>query len=176
MAAPEGNQYAVGNPGGGRPTLYNEQTAELAYRLCMLGLTDKELGIALGVSETTINAWKQKHEEFSEALTRGKVIADADVAVSLYKRATGYSHEATKIFMPAGADAPVYAPYTEHYPPDTGAALHWLANRQPAKWRNKQEHEHTGNVTLEALFARKATLKEARDQRRQEGHGPLEDV
>jgi len=41
----------------------------------------------------------------------------------------GYTHEATKIFMPAGAEAPVYAPYTEHYPPDTHAASLWLRNR-----------------------------------------------
>jgi hypothetical protein len=32
---------------------------------------------------------------------------------------------------------PVYAEYTEHYPPDTGAASLWLRNRQPEKWRDK---------------------------------------
>jgi hypothetical protein len=51
------------------------------------------------------------------------------VAEKLYHRACGYSREAVKIFMPAGAEAPIYAPYTEHYPPDTTAALRWLQNR-----------------------------------------------
>jgi hypothetical protein len=48
--------------------------------------------------------------------------------------------------VPAGADAPVYAPYTEHYPPETQAASLWLRNRQPAKWRDRQEVNHTGTM------------------------------
>ena len=44
------------------------------------------------------------------------------------------------------AEAPVYAPYTEHYPPDTQAASLWLRNRQPAKWRDRQEVNHTGTM------------------------------
>src|ERR1700704_6599650 len=50
-----------------------------------------------------------------------------------------YSHTAVKIFLPSGASEPVYAPYTQHYPPDTKAALRWLMNRQPALWRDRQE-------------------------------------
>jgi hypothetical protein len=34
----------------------------------------------------------------------------------LYERANGYSYDAVKIFMPAGAKKPVYAPYVEHVP------------------------------------------------------------
>jgi hypothetical protein len=40
---------------------------------------------------------------------------------------------ASTIARPAGAEAPVNAPYTEHYPPDTQAASLWLRNRQPAR-------------------------------------------
>lgn len=144
MGAPKGNRHAAGNKGGGRPTIYTAETAAFGYRLALLGLTDEEIGHALGVSETTINAWKTRHIEFSEALIRGKVVADAKVASSMYERACGYSHDAVKIFMPAGALEPVYAPYIERYPPDTQAASLWLRNRQPAKWRDKQEHEHSG--------------------------------
>lgn len=97
-----------------------------------------------GVAESTLNLWKHEHGDFSESITRGKAVADANVAERLYRRAMGYSHEAVKIFMPAGADEPVYAQYTEHYPPDTPAASLWLRNRQSAKWRDKVDHEHTG--------------------------------
>jgi hypothetical protein len=54
---------------------------------------------------------------------------------SLYMRGVGYSYDAVKIFMPAGAKKPVYAPYIEHIPPDTTAAIFWLKNRDPAHWR-----------------------------------------
>jgi hypothetical protein len=61
------------------------------------------------------------------------------VAESLYRRAIGYEHSAVKIFMPAGATEPVYAPYTEHYPPDTAASFIWLKNRRKQDWRDKSE-------------------------------------
>jgi hypothetical protein len=48
--------------------------------------------------------------------------------------------------MPAGAEAPVYAPYTEHYPPDTKAALAWLSRRQPGSWRERQQVDVTGTI------------------------------
>lgn len=126
----------------GRPTDYKSQHAEQAYKLALLGLTDVQMADIFGVAESTFNLWKLKHEEFSESLTRGKSLADAQVAESLYKRACGYSHKAVKIFNSDGA--PLIVPYTEHYPPDTPAATLWLKNRQPDKWRDKQDHEHTG--------------------------------
>jgi hypothetical protein len=128
----------------GRPTDYRDEYAEQAYKLALLGLTDAEIASFFGVVEDTVNEWKQVHPEFSVSINRGKLPADGNVAEKMYRRAMGYSHEAVKIFMPAGADEPVYAPYTEHYPPDTQAASLWLRNRQPAKWRDKQEHEHGG--------------------------------
>lgn len=128
----------------GRPSSYREEYAEQTYKLCLLGATDKELADFFGVVEPTVNNWKKDHPAFLESITRGKMAADADVAEKLYHRALGYSHAAVKIFMPAGASEPVYADYTEHYPPDTQAASLWLRNRQSGKWRDKQDHEHTG--------------------------------
>ncbi len=68
------------------------------------------------------------------------------MAESLYRRGLGYEHLATKIFMPAGATEPVYAPYVEHYPPDTNAALGWLSRRQPALWKERQVVDVTASV------------------------------
>jgi hypothetical protein len=54
----------------------------------------------------------------------------------------GYDYDAVKIFMPAGAKTPIYAPYVEHVPPDPAAGMFWLKNRQPDKWRDVQQLEH----------------------------------
>jgi hypothetical protein len=124
----------------GRPSSYRAEYAEQAYKFCLLGATDVEMAGFFGVSEQTLNAWKSRHSEFLESITRGKAIADAEVADRLYQRALGYSHDAVKIFMPQGAAEPVYAPYVEHYPPDTQAASLWLRNRQSSKWRDRVEH------------------------------------
>jgi hypothetical protein len=95
------------------------------------------------VKVSTIYCWKKAHPEFSEALKKGKTLADAEVAEKLYHRACGYSHPAVKIFQYEGT--PVEVPYTEHYPPDTTAAIFWLKNRQPSKWRDKRESEISGS-------------------------------
>lgn len=137
----------------GRPTLYREEYVDLVYKLCLLGATDAEMADIIGVAKSTFELWQTQHEEFSDAIARGKTKADADIAEKLYHRARGYSHDAVKIFMPAGASEPVYAPYVEHYPPDTQAASLWLRNRQPARWRDKMDHEHTGKLTLEQMVA-----------------------
>ena len=84
--------------------------------------------------------------EFSQALTRGGAQADANVAESLYRRSLGYEHLATKIFMPAGATEPVYAPYVEKFAPDTTAALGWLSRRQPERWKERQQVDISGTL------------------------------
>lgn len=134
----------------GRPTDYRPEYVDQAEKLCKLGATDKELADFFDVNPDTIYEWKNKYPEFSESIKKGKDIADAEVADKLFKRATGYSHSAVKIFNNQGKV--ITAPYTEHYPPDTTAAIFWLKNRQPKKWRDKQEVEHGVNDTLGELL------------------------
>lgn len=132
----------------GRPSSYSEEFAKQAEKLSALGATDMEMADFFEVDVRTIYRWKHDHEEFCQALNAGKTKADERVVNSLYQRAVGYEQEAVKIFMPAGAEAPVYAPYREKVAPDTTAAIFWLKNRQPEQWRDKQELEHKGQVTL----------------------------
>lgn len=124
---------------GGRPSEYREEYANEAYKLCLLGATDKALADFFGVAESTINKWKIDHKEFSESLKGGKDDADATVADSLFKRANGYEHNAVKIFADAKTGAEMAVSYVERYPPDTTAMIFWLKNRQPEKWRDRQE-------------------------------------
>lgn len=124
----------------GRKTKYRRGTPQLAYRLALLGLTDKELARALGVGYNTLKIWKMKHPKFKAAIKNGKVPADAKVARALYQRATGYSHPDIHITVIHGEV--IITPITKHYPPDTGAAIFWLKSRQG--WREVQTHEHTG--------------------------------
>lgn len=132
----------------GRPSSYSDEFAKQAEKLSALGATDMEMADFFEVDVRTIYRWKHDHDEFCQALNAGKSKADERVINSLYQRAVGYEQEAVKIFMPAGADAPVYAPYREKVAPDTTAAIFWLKNRQPEQWRDKQELEHKGAITL----------------------------
>ncbi len=126
----------------GRPTSYKVEYTEQAFKLCLLGATDADLADFFEVSEKTINTWKDAHPEFLQSLKAGKDEADANVGERLYQRAMGYEHPEDKIFMHEGK--PVVVPTVKHYPPDTTACIFWLKNRQRDRWRDKQDHEHTG--------------------------------
>lgn len=128
----------------GRPSAYSVQIAEKAYAIAQGGATVEEIAAGLGIARQTFYDWRAAHPEFLEATRLGKEAADERVERSLYERAIGYRHPSVKIFMPAGAAAPVYAEYVEQFPPDTQAASLWLRNRQPEKWRDKVDHEITG--------------------------------
>jgi hypothetical protein len=102
----------------------------------LLGATDEEMAAFFSVATSTFYLWQRKHPEFRQALKEGKLVADATVAESLYKRALGYSHKAVKIVADAKTGTEHIVPYTEHYPPDTTAAIFWLKNRRRADWRD----------------------------------------
>lgn len=132
----------------GAPTKYEPQFAEEARQLCLLtGATNVDLAKHFGVSQTTIKTWYKEKPEFLAAVKAGKLGADMKVAEGLYKRATGFEHhEVTR-----EGDAPfdqatggydkkllkVTKVVTKYIPPDAGAALNWLKNRQPEHWRDK---------------------------------------
>jgi hypothetical protein len=128
----------------GRPTEYREAYINGAQKLARLGATDAEIADFFGVDVRTLYRWKNTHDAFCQALKAGKDEADDRVQRALYHRAIGYEQDAVKIFMPAGASEPVYAPYVEKIAPDTTAAIFWLKNRRPDQWRDRQALELTG--------------------------------
>jgi hypothetical protein len=128
----------------GRPTSFRPEFVAQARKLCELGATDADLADFFNVNRSTIHRWQSAEPAFREALQLGKAAADDRVVRALYNRATGYSHEAVKIFLPKDSAQPVLVPYIEHFPPDTTACIFWLKNRRKDDWRDVQKHEHTG--------------------------------
>jgi hypothetical protein len=97
---------------------------------------------AFDVSVVTIDSWKIRYPEFLGPLKAGKEEADKRVERSLYQRAVGYSYNAVKIFCDKNGNV-TKVPYKEHVPPDVTAQIFWLKNRDPAKWRDAWQLEHT---------------------------------
>jgi hypothetical protein len=123
----------------GRPSKYDKIDLVQVEKLAGLGLIDVEIASVLGIAVSTLNEYKKK-EEFSDALKRGKVRADAKVIESLYLRATGYDHE--DIYFSNYKGEVTATPYVKHYPPDPLSMIFWLKNRRPLEWRDRQETEH----------------------------------
>lgn len=74
----------------GRPTKYKKLDADMAFRLCSKGATDKFLAHILNISKSTLNRWKHNHPYFGDRIKRGRMIACAEVAEALYQRAIGF--------------------------------------------------------------------------------------
>jgi cell fate (sporulation/competence/biofilm development) regulator YmcA (YheA/YmcA/DUF963 family) len=127
----------------GRPTDYRVEYCEQVVKLCKLGAIDTELADFFEVTEQTINNWKNDYPEFFEAIKRGKMLADAEVAEKLFQRATGYNHPEVEIKVIDGEIVEV--PLTKHYAPDTMAIMYWLNNRQRKYWKQKTETGFTDN-------------------------------
>lgn len=126
------------------------------------GATDREIAEECGVTERTLNRWKHTIEGFAEQLKLGKEVADERVEQSLYRRATGYTFDASKVFQYRGQA--VVVEHVEHVPPDTTAAIFWLKNRRKDEWRDKHVVEHEGSVDVAArLEAVRAESQAAED-------------
>ena len=148
QAPPSGDDTARGR---GRPTKYKPEYAKQAAKACEAGFTDRDIAELLGVCEATLNTWKHEHPEFLESVKVGKAAADDRVEQSLYRKATGYSFDAVKIFQNAGEI--IRADYVEHVPPSDTAAIFWLKNRRKEEWRDKTDVEHTGLDAIAAAIA-----------------------
>ena len=104
----------------GRPSDYETWQKEgiLEQKLILVegwkrdGLSDEQIAINLGIAHSTLSDYKNKYPEFSEAIKKGKEVADYEVENALFKTA-----------MEGNVTAQIF----------------WLKNRQKEKWREKQE-------------------------------------
>jgi hypothetical protein len=135
--------------GPGRPTLYQEEFTEQAYKLCLAGATNDDLAEAFDVAPRTIDRWLQNSPAFRDAVRRGRKIADGEVAHKLYCRAVGYTYETGKVLL--GHGVPVSVPQTVHCPPDVRACIFWLRNRQPQQWAEQARPDQGSGLTLQVL-------------------------
>jgi hypothetical protein len=91
-----------------------------AESVAAMGGTNKEIAAALGVSEGTLFNVRKRDPALDAALQSGKDKADLRVVGSLYKKATEDG--------------------------DTTAMIFWLKNRQPDRWRDRQQHDFSGEI------------------------------
>lgn len=148
----------------GAKTKYSPALLPKVEKLLMLGAKDVKLIEFLEIDMATYYRWQKAHPEFREIILHGKDKYDSTVAKSLFRKATGYSHKAEKIFFNAdlakmqvamahanGEPPPkepgvVRVAYTERYAPDTAAISFYLTNRRSQTWKNRNTANIDANV------------------------------
>lgn len=116
------------------------------------GLTDEQISKNIGISRSTLNVWKDRYSDISDALKRGKDVIDRQVENALLKRALGYEYEEVKEKFEDGVITERTVTKKEVVP-DTTAQIFWLKNRKPDKWRDKPGYEDTSELDrLDAIL------------------------
>lgn len=111
----------------------------------MTGLTHADMAKNLGIGVTTFQDYVKAYPLFAAAIKEADSVTDEIVESALFQRATGYEHDDTDIRV---CDKEIImTPIIKKYPPDTTAAIFWLKNRRPDIWRDKQDIEHSGNIS-----------------------------
>lgn len=148
-------------PGPGRDSLYDVSMNDMVRKLALLGLTDKEIAEFFGVTERTLNNWKNEYPAFFQSLSEGKTIADAEVADSLYKRATGEHVIVEKAYRNKTTGEVEIVKITQFIPGESGAAKLWLTNRRRQNWSDSQNVNLTGTLDVTAKEQRDAAVAAA---------------
>lgn len=138
--------------GRGRPTHFDQDKADKILTLARRGMTHKQIAETLNISEKSISNWQKKNFDFLLAFHDAKDLADDLAEVATYRRATGYSHAETKLFVINGEI--VEKEIIKHYPPDASAAKFWLANRRPDKW-SENNAQNPIHVNIENIQEKK---------------------
>lgn len=128
--------FQKGNKHGKGPVnTYRAKNADIARELCQRGLKDIEIADVFGVSQSTLSRWRAKYPLFAEAFRLGKRMAHDRVERSLFEKAIGYEYETERVVQ--GHKVTL----RQQLPPDTAAAIFYLKNRRPMKWKDVQRHE-----------------------------------
>ena len=115
------------------------------------GLTDEQIFKNLGISRDTFYKYKEKYADFSDALKKGKEVADIEVENALFKRAIGYKYkEVIKEVKEIDGKKTTYVKEViKEMPGDVGAQIFWLKNRKSNKWKDKQDIDiEDNNVSI----------------------------
>nr|DAS87516.1 MAG TPA: terminase small subunit [Caudoviricetes sp.] len=115
------------------------------------GLTDEQIFKNLGISKDTFYKYKDKYTDFSDALKKGKEVADIEVENALFKRAIGYKYKEVikEVKEIDGKKSTYVKEVIKEIPGDVGAQIFWLKNRKSSKWRDKQDMDiEDNNVSI----------------------------
>lgn len=122
------------------------------------GLTNLNISKNLGISEETFYKYKEKYSEFSEALKKGKEVADYEIENALFKRALGYRYD--EVTMENGVEV---KRVTKEVAPDTTAQIFWLKNRKPKVWRDRKDIDADIKTEQKVLDVSKLTTEQIKE-------------
>jgi len=131
-----------------KKSLYKPEYAMLAQRIISnYGYDAEKLGAVFGVIGATFEGWVKDFHTLREAVRAGKeayekIRPDAErirkAEETLFLRAMGQAWKETKVVKDAEGNVKVQTVTEGETAPDVGALMHYLRNRCPERWNEKQ--------------------------------------
>ena len=120
------------------------------------GLSDEQVARNMGCSRSTLNVWRDKYPDISDALKKGREVVVREIENALIKRARGYDYEETteelKFNRKTGRQELVVTKRVKkHMAPDTGAAAFVLKNLKPDVWKDRHVNQVEVSTELSKL-------------------------
>lgn len=109
------------------------------------GLTDEQMAEKLGISARQLYRWYRDYPELRQSKEEGAETADYKVEDSLYKLACGHTVTDTEKIVTKDGTMRVKQIERE-IPPNATAAVFWLKNRKPGKWRDVRQVDMQAEV------------------------------
>ena len=151
-----------------------EQNLLIVKSMVRKGWTNDEIADHIGITQSTFYEWQKKHPEFSEVLKEPKEYCVATVENAVFARATGIEktiHEKETVTVEKDGKKTVTPTEKDcvcYYPPDTRAAIFYLTNRAGKDWKQKQQTEITGRMSIDADVNIEDRLKAALERKGKE--------
>jgi len=123
-------------------------------RLCAVyaaqGYTDTEIARKLRISPNTLLIWKSRIPEIIRAIASHRAPIAALVEVALAARAVGYSIDEVSVTekLDENGHSISTTKSRKHIPGSIQAQRYYLNNRQSARWKEKVEMEHSGQINV----------------------------
>lgn len=153
---------------------HTEQNLLIVKSMVRKGWTNDEIADYIGITQSTFYEWQKKHPEFSEVLKEPKEYCVAKVENAVFARATGIEktiHEKETVTVEKDGKKTVTTTEKDgvcYYPPDTRAAIFYLTNRAGKDWKQKQQTEITGRMSIDAAVNIEDRLKAALERKEKE--------
>ncbi len=105
---------------------------------CMLGATNEELAQLFGVSVSANQKWLVARPSFARAVRKGREEADARVARSMFRAATGLKLKEVRTRLGENGQVLEKTETIKEQAPNVNAGTLWLTNRRSDRWRDRQ--------------------------------------
>ncbi len=111
------------------------------------GLTEEQIAHNMGIKRQTLYEWKKRFSDISDVLKQNKEVVDRQVENALLKNALGF-HYKEEVVTNKGDVVEI----VKYEKPNTTAQIFWLKNRKRNEWRDKQDHEVSGESTVKFVY------------------------